>query len=70
MILESNCGDMGVTEEPWGYATSEFIVAICVTALNAGAIWISHNLTAIASSWGHVRGVCDRAVGRVTESGH
>ena len=39
--------DMGVTEEPWGYATSETIVAICVTAFNAGAIWISHNLTAL-----------------------
>ena len=44
--------DMGVTEEPWGYATSEFIVAICVTALNAGAIWISHNLTAIRVTLG------------------
>lgn len=39
--------DMGVTEEPWGYATSETIVAICVTGFNAGAIWISHNLTAL-----------------------
>jgi hypothetical protein len=44
--------DMGVTEEPWGYATSEFIVAICVTALNAGAIWISHNLTALRVTLG------------------
>ena len=44
--------DMGVTEEPWGYATSEFIVGICVTALNAGAIWFTHNLTAIRVTLG------------------
>ena len=44
--------DMGVTEEPWGYATSEFIVAVCVTVLNAGAIWITHNLTAIRVTLG------------------
>ncbi len=48
--------DMGVTEEPWGYATSEFIVAICVTALNAGAIWISHNLTALRATLGMMCG--------------
>ncbi len=44
--------DMGVTEEPWGYATSELIVAVCVTALNAGAIWITHNLMAIRVTLG------------------
>ncbi|MDE0866023.1 MAG: DUF5690 family protein [Rubripirellula sp.] len=44
--------DMGVTEEPWRYATSEFIVAVCVTVVNAGAIWITHNLMAIRVTLG------------------
>ena len=39
--------DMGVGKTPSVFATSETIVAVCVTALNAGAIWITHNLTAI-----------------------
>ncbi len=44
--------DMGVTEEPWGYAVSEFIVAICVTALSASTIWISNNLAALGVTFG------------------
>lgn len=43
--------DMGVTEEPWGYAVSEFIVAICVTAMSATAIWISNNVAALRATF-------------------
>jgi hypothetical protein len=38
---------MGVDETPSVFARSETLVAICVTALNAMAIWITANLTAI-----------------------
>jgi hypothetical protein len=39
--------DMGVTETPSVFARTETIVAICVTAFNAFAIWIKQNLRAI-----------------------
>jgi len=39
--------DMGVSEEPSVFARSETLVALGVTALNAVAIWITHNLSAI-----------------------
>ncbi len=43
---------MGVTETPAVFAQTETVVAVCVTALNALAIWISHNLTAIRATLG------------------
>lgn len=42
--------DLGVSETPSVFAVSETIVAVLVTALNAFAIWIPHNLTAIKST--------------------
>ena len=39
--------DMGVRESPSVFATSETLVAICVTALNAVAIWIRNNQKAM-----------------------
>lgn len=39
--------DMGVVETPSVFARSETVVAIFVTAMNALAIWVTHNLTAI-----------------------
>jgi hypothetical protein len=39
--------DMGVSETPSIFARAETVVAVQVTALNALAIWIRHNLTAI-----------------------
>ena len=39
--------DMGVSKAPSVFATTETVVAVCVTAVNALAIWIAHNLTAI-----------------------
>lgn len=39
--------DMGVSKTPDVYARSELLVAVCVTAFNALAIWIAHNLTAM-----------------------
>jgi hypothetical protein len=39
--------DLGVAQTPAVFATSEMVVAICVTAVNALAIWITHNLAAI-----------------------
>ncbi len=39
--------DMGVDETPSVFARSETVVAIFVTAMNALAIWITHNLAAI-----------------------
>ena len=44
--------DLGVTETPSIFAKTETVVAVCVTALNALAIWISHNLTAIRATFG------------------
>ncbi len=42
--------DMGVDKTPSVFAASETIVAVCVTALNAAAIWISHNLSALRAT--------------------
>jgi hypothetical protein len=42
--------DMGVEGEPSIFARSETVVAICVTALNALAILITHNLAAIRAT--------------------
>lgn len=39
--------DMGVSQTPSVFAQTETLVAVCVTALNALAIWIRGNLTAI-----------------------
>lgn len=44
--------DMGVDETPSVFARSETVVAIFVTAMNALAIWITHNLTAIRVTMG------------------
>ncbi len=38
---------MGVDQTPSVFARSELVVAACVTALNALAVWITHNLAAI-----------------------
>jgi hypothetical protein len=42
--------DMGIDETPSVFARSEMVVAIFVTALNAFAIWIRHNLAAIRAT--------------------
>lgn len=39
--------DMGVSRMPAVFTHSETLVGICVFALNAAAIWIRHNLTAL-----------------------
>lgn len=39
--------DMGIDQQPEVFAQSETLVALCVTALNGLAIWISGNLAAI-----------------------
>lgn len=44
--------DMGVSETPSIFATSETTVAIFVTAINALAILITHNLTALRATVG------------------
>jgi hypothetical protein len=44
--------DMGVDETPSVFARSETVVAIFVTAMNALAIWITHNLSAIRITMG------------------
>ncbi len=44
--------NMGVDQTPSVFAQSETLVAICVTALNALAIWITVNLTAIRITLG------------------
>jgi len=39
--------DMGIDKTPSVFATTETAVAVCVTAVNAAAVWITHNLSAI-----------------------
>jgi uncharacterized membrane protein len=57
--------DMGVTNEPSVFAQTETIVAICVTALNALAICIRHNLTAIRVTVGLMCGAFSVVSGSV-----
>ena len=42
--------DMGIDQSPSIFARSEMVVAVLVTALNALAIWIRHNLIAIRAT--------------------
>ena len=44
--------DMGVSETPSIYATTETVVAICVTLLNGLAVYFVHNLMAIRTTIG------------------
>lgn len=44
--------DLGVDQKPEVFAQSETLVAICVTALNAAAIWITSNLAAMRTMVG------------------
>ena len=44
--------DMDVAEKPSIFARSETIVALAVTSLNAAAIWVKHNLSAIRLTLG------------------
>jgi hypothetical protein len=48
--------DMGVSETPAIFAETDIVVAICVTAANALAIWIRNNLTAIRVTVGLMAG--------------
>lgn len=42
--------NMGISKTPSIFAQSETLIAIAVTALNAGAIWIRHNLAAVRAT--------------------
>jgi hypothetical protein len=42
--------DLGVSQTPSVFARAETVVAICVTAANAFAIWIDHNLSALRTT--------------------
>ena len=55
--------DMGVSEEPTVFARSETLVALAVTALNAVAIWITHNMSAIRVTVGLMCGAFALIVG-------
>ena len=44
--------DLGIDQTPSVFALSETVVAFCVVAVNALAIWIAHNLTAIRATMG------------------